>query len=583
MQSQLISDASAHPQRRAPLPPHRLAKLANALGVPTPLPVMTSSPLLGNSPSSDIPWRAVTPSTVQSKYLLHVIPPLHLPHQVEDNASGYHAHFRRGTLVTLQSTLHAQLLVIAREYALPSTMGVVLYLVTLPPQSRQNSPMPFASPTCDTPGDEPGPRLSEEIWKHIWARVLRAERDELIALSRSGTPNPFGLGLSVEPSQSLRPLVTPARVEQPPPLAYPITPSTSAGSCASDSRSHEKSAGTSEPNTPDTSQSSDNSPPGIELPGLNSQSIIPILAKVEFDIDRRKATWYEPWARSRRMKRTESRSSHRSDSQPRTLDSSSSADERRAPYDLKLVQRMQKPPFLRSQHDFDQGEQPENAEYTPLSESPDADADALMASSMRHDPLGDVFGTDADTWAEIHAESGGVRRELNNPNVVELALDATSLTTFPEQNQEEGGNANDLDEVRDIMQRKSRPSLGISIPGSPESKRKSSLCTARPTPLVLIPKSPTSNLIDENPDSAEFRDKEGLSLELEQEYQRSRSPGEEKRVGTVFEDLDLGLDLGDDDEEVGHLFLALCPPGPTTCYCSMTKMTQTIDGEVNTS
>ena len=610
MQSKQISARSAHSQSsapgpapapgwappRTPLPPHRLAKLANALGVSTPLPAITLSASLlsssqvhlSNSPSPpniDIPCRSLTPSTatalnlvspVQSKYLLHVIPPVHLPHEADTSdstelapppstASGYHTQFRRGTLVALQSTLQAQLLVIAREYALPSTMGIVLYLVTASPQSRQNSPMPFASPTCDAGGGEPGPRLSEEIWKYIWTRVLRAERDEVIALSRSGTPNPLGLDLAVEPngpSQSLRPLVIPTRTEQSRPLAHPITPSTSTGSFASDIRSHDKSAGTSshsEPNTPDTSRSSDHGPPGIELPGLNSHSIIPILAKVEFDIDRRKATWYEPWVRNRRTKRTESRSSHRSDSRSRTLDSSSSADEKWAPYDLKLVQRMQKPPFLRSHHDFDETEQLENGEYALLSESPDVDAIPRMTSSLGCDPLGDVFGTDAETWTEIHAESDSVRRKVNNPDVVELALDATSLTTLSEQRQVESGDANDVDEVRDMMQRMSRPPLSVSIPNSAESKRRSTPSTAvgkrpMPPPLVLVPKSPTNDLVDGTTDAVGLGDKEGLSLELEQEYQRSRSPGEEKRVGTVFEDLDLGLDLGDDDEEVGHLF-----------------------------
>lgn len=581
---------------RSPLPPHRLAKLANALGVSTPLPAMTLSASLlsssrihlGNplSPSNtDLPCRSVTPSTatalnlvspVQSKYLLHVIPPVHLPHEPDTSdtselalppstASGYHTQFRRGTLVALQSTLKAQLVVIAREYALPSTMGIVLYLVTASPLSSQNSPMPFPSPTLgDAGGGEPGPRLSEEIWKHIWTRVLRVEREEVIALSRSATPNPFGLGLAVDPNcppQSLRPLVTPTRTEQPSPLAYPVTPSSTASS-VSDTRSHDKSASASsphsEPNTPDTSHSSDHAPPDIELPGLNSPSIIPILAKVEFDIDRRKATWYEPWVRSRRMKRTESPSSHRSDSRSRTLDSSSSVDEKRIPYELKLVQRMQKPPFLRSQDDSNDGEQLNNGEYAPLSESPDADAAAPTTSAMGPDPLGDVFGTDAETWSEIHVESDGVRRKVNNPNVVELALDATSLNVLPGQRREEGGEANDVDEVRDIMRRMSRPPLNVSIPNSAEYKRRSSPSTAvgkrrMPSPLVLVPKSPTDKLIEGMAGTVDFRNKEGLSLEIEREYQRLRCHGEEKRVGTVFEDLDLGLDLGDDDEEVGHL------------------------------
>ncbi|KIL01040.1 hypothetical protein PAXRUDRAFT_128455 [Paxillus rubicundulus Ve08.2h10] len=632
MQSQRSSHASVYSQSlgpswappRAPLPPHRLAKLANALGVSTPLPATTSTGTFlspspthsGSSPSAsspELPWRSVTPSTAsglnfasssQSKYLLHIIPPVHLPHESDTSdaselalppptASGYHIQFRRGTLVALQSTLHAQLVVIAKEYALPSTMGMVLYLVTASPQSRQNSPMLCASPgLADANGGEPGPRLSEEIWKHIWTRVLRAEREEAIALSQSSIPNSLGLGLTMEPncqSQFLRPLVTPMRTEtpQPRPLVYPLTPSTSTTSSASDLPSQEKSAGTlsshsePEPDTPDTSRSSDHGPQ-IELPGLNCPSIIPILAKVEFDIDRRKATWYEPWVRSRRMKRSESRASTRTGSRSHAGDGSNLSDEKRAPCDLKLVERMQKPAFLRSQEDSEEGEQPTDGEYALLSESSDEigdeDAAARMTSTTGLDPLGNIFGTEADTWADIHAESEGKRSKANNPNVIELALDVNSLVAFPEQEQDRDEEVDEIDEVRNIMRRMSQPTLNVSFPASTERSLPSNAGSGKrpvPPPLVLAPKSLSDDLAvptepSPMPSSGEestnlaylkggstpstmetpcFRDKEGSSLEMEQEYQRSRSPAEEKRVGTLFEDLDLGLDLGDNDEE----------------------------------
>ncbi|KAJ2982066.1 hypothetical protein NUW54_g10795 [Trametes sanguinea] len=138
---------------RAPLPPHRLAKLANALGVATPVPAIhaISSPASSYAPSPILPNTAAssafdfrrsptpsvgsahtyTPVTQTSKYLLHVIPPAHLPHEsdnVYDNellppppsASGYHAQFRRGILVPVYPTLQTQLAAIAKEYALPS-------------------------------------------------------------------------------------------------------------------------------------------------------------------------------------------------------------------------------------------------------------------------------------------------------------------------------------------------------------------------------------------------------------------------------------------------------------------------------
>lgn len=539
------------------------------------------------SPHADIAWRAGTPSVAsthgfapsQSKYLLHVIPPAYLPHDSDTGnpadllppppgASGYHTQFRRGILVSLQSTLQAQLIVIAREYALPSTLGIVLYLVCSSPQDRQNGA---------TDVGEPGPLLSEDMWKHIWARVLRAERDEASTFSRSPTPNPLGLGLTIETNaqvQALRPLVTPTRTETPLPLPLSnlLTPSPTSASSASDLRSQTKSATPStsqtDSDTPGTSHSSNQELPGIELQGLKSPSIIPILAKVEFDIDRRRAGWYEPWLRSRRIahaKRTESRSSNRTGSQSRNGEEFSPVDDRRAPFDLKLVEKMQKPGFLRVTDESDE-EQANIGDYAPLSGSPDGgdnedlvEESACMTSAK--DPLIDVFGSDAETWARLHSDSQGRRKEVD-PNVVELALDASSLAPLSSlaDEPETGDEPNDAMEVREIIHHMS----GKPLPSPPTSRSK------RPPPLAVSPNLP-NGVVPDNHDlpsgrnstnlpyvtdptipltveDSEFRSKEGLSLELEQEFLRSRSPAEDKRVGALFEGLDLGLDLDDEEE-----------------------------------
>ncbi|KAG1857596.1 hypothetical protein C8R48DRAFT_275865 [Suillus tomentosus] len=856
---------------RAPLPPHRLAKIANALGVSMPSPAgpnssssYLSASFPGASPTishTDLPWRVTTPSTAsthhvgsfasssQSKFLLHVIPPLHLLHDFDasdplepappPNASGYHTQFRRGTLVSLQPSLHAQLNAIAKEYALPSTIGLILYLITTSPQSRQNSPMPYATPNLgNEDAEEPGPRISEEIWKHIWGRVLKAEREESLALSRGQGSSSFGLGLGLDSTgqPNLRPLVTPTRTEtpQPQPITYPITPSSTTSS-VSDLRSHSKSTPFSssslthsEPDTPDTPHSSDHEILGIGLPGLNSPSIIPILAKVEFDIDRRRATWYEPWLRGRRMthaKRAESRQSNQSRSQSHA---EGDGDEKRVPFDLKLVERMQNassvPSFTASlssreesvtaplsdstdeaieedttmeesgaggyaplsgsteaieegttmeesgtsgyaplsdstdepieegttmkesgtsgyaplsdsmDEPFEEGttmeetgaggytplsdlmdepieegttmeeggtggyaplsgstdaieegttmeesgtsgyaplsdsmdepieegttmeetgaggyaplsdsmDEPieegttieENGDggYTPLSDSMDeaVEEDTAMEESgtggyvslsdstdeaiqedttmeegghggytplpdptdkevdenittcetdiCHHDPLADIFGSDADTWAEMRTESQGNQPEVN-PNIVELALDVSSIAAMPEQEQV-GDEVDDAQEVWDIMRRMSKPTLTLSIPSSPSSQQLSSppagsAKKSPPCPLVLAPNDTRNSLVlhtgpspilssssrDDNtnlpyehassrgtPVEDETGDDDELSLDMDQEYMRSRSP-EEKRGGAVFEDLNLGLDLGDEDEE----------------------------------
>jgi len=618
---------------RTPLPPHRLAKLANALGVAAPLPATASNgaflspstlPSGQSPPLLDIPWRATTPSVAsahtvasssQSKYLLHVIPPAYLPHDdIADSselippppgASGYHPQFQRGILVTLQSTLQAQLVVIAREYALPSTFGMVLYLVRAASQDNVTS-------SVDQSTIGPGPRLSEDLWKHIWTRVLRAERDD--ASSSWPSPSPNGLGLSIDSNgqtQALRPLVTPTRTETPLPLPLPnpVTPSSTFVSSVPDLRSHIKadpsSASHSDPDTPDTSRSFDQELPGIELPGLTSPSIIPILAKVEFDIDRRRAGWYEPWLRSRRItysRRTESRSSNRTGSQSRTGDEASPSDDRRAPFDLKLVGRMQKPGFLRSMDECDDVHPP-NDEYDPLSDSPStmddegfADTTSRISSDKDKDPLTEVFGTDAETWANMHSNSEGIGKKVD-PNVAQFALDASSLAQLSsrgEGNEPENG-IDDVGEVHAIIQRMSGPFL-TSPTASGGSKR------PVPPPLVVAPKSPTdvvsgdassvpssrrtsttlpyangSNVVDDT----EFRNKEGQSLELEQEYLRSRSPSEDKRVGALFESLDLGLDFDDDEEVRVPCFNSVSLKLMGCCQSTM-RMTPMIDEEANT-
>ncbi|KAK0208699.1 hypothetical protein DFS33DRAFT_467059 [Desarmillaria ectypa] len=207
-------------EAKTPLSPDRLAKIANALGVSTPIP-SSSSPRM-------------PPST--SKYLIHVVPPLNLPHlntslssPPPPSASGYHTHFRRGTLLPVHPTLQLQLTAIAREYALPSIAGVILYLVN--------------------DNDGPGPRISDDIWKHLWSRVWKAE-------------------FAPDAPEKL-PVLT---------LASPGTDQ--------------------DQFTPSTTSSSSPS--------------IPIIAKVEFDIDLRSASWFNPWITSRNLnhnKRVENKNS----------------------------------------------------------------------------------------------------------------------------------------------------------------------------------------------------------------------------------------------------------------------------------
>lgn len=576
---------------RAPLPPHRLAKLANALGVPTPLPAghaytvsLTSPPWPSSSTSpafSDHFRRSPTPSAASvqtftstpssSKYLLHVIPPPHLPHDSDGaddpdllpppGASGYHTQFRRGVLVPVYSTLSSQLAAIAKEYALPSTAGLILYLIL-----TSGAPKPDAEPE-----EEPGPRISEDIWRHIWHRVVKADREDSI----SPGPRQLGLGIGTSSpaspsllqevassSSSLRPLMSPGRIDvsQPP---FPMTPSPSTAS-------HSVFSSQSELETPESMSSvsagPDGAPDELPLPGLRSPALIPILAKVEFDIDRRKAGWYEPWLRSRRTKRPESRKRSLS----RTEGEPSSADgERRAPFNLALVERMQddRPAFLR-ERDAAAAEG-----YAQLQDDTEDVEDAEDESAPGGDPLADVFGTDEETWADMQANRA---RRPADPNVVELALDAADLSALPDDPEDDdrapaGNNDsdNDEEEVTELWNSRNRPALVVSIPSPPSAgKRRSSPTTAGagkkapPPPLNLVLNNRTDGLAvqqspgeSSSPGSAHLAYlgadtpgvREAEEAEGDERTKRARSPEEEKRDGAFFEDLDLGLVVEDDE------------------------------------
>lgn len=81
---------------------------------------------------------------------------------------------RRGTLVPLYPTLSSQLAAIAREYGLPSTGGLVLYLLsTSDPSSSVPQPLPGSSGFAG----EGGPRISEAAWSLLWSRLFEEEHE----------------------------------------------------------------------------------------------------------------------------------------------------------------------------------------------------------------------------------------------------------------------------------------------------------------------------------------------------------------------------------------------------------------------
>ncbi|GAA5897256.1 hypothetical protein JCM6882_001828 [Rhodosporidiobolus microsporus] len=119
-----------------------------------------------------------------SRFLLTVVPPSHLPHdpphpRTNPLCSGYGPpeHFRRGILVPLYPTLSAQLAAISREYGLPSTGGLVLYLLSASDPYSQG-PLPGAAGFAG----EGGPRINEAAWNLLWAQLFAAEEEEMMML-----------------------------------------------------------------------------------------------------------------------------------------------------------------------------------------------------------------------------------------------------------------------------------------------------------------------------------------------------------------------------------------------------------------
>ncbi|KAJ6486136.1 hypothetical protein C8R47DRAFT_530030 [Mycena vitilis] len=537
---------------RHPLPPHRLARLANALGVSTPMPAIhTPSPLPSPSypgPALDPYRRSPTPSTASfnsqptSKYLLHVIPPLSLPHDNSSfdseltpppsTASGYHTQFRRGTLVPVHPTLQSQLAAIAKEYALPSTTGLILYLVS---QSTEKD--------LD---DEPGPRLSEDIWRHLWTRVVKSElRDELATRSTPYLPQyPVPL-LSASPQPgALHPHAHA--------YSYPVTPSPTTPSSTSEhvrgmsfgnppSSSGHGSVDAPSPDadadTPATSRTPSlplDTPLDLPLPGLHSPALIPILAKVEFDVDRRRAGWYEPWVRSRRMnhaKRAASASASRSASRARAGEREEGSGSGSGERDDLLAFRLGK--------DKDRASALRDERYIPLSESP-----CQMDS--------------ADSDAESDYDVG---ERPGNPQVVQLA---------------EGDSP--IEENRASIPARRRAPVPAPLVLHPSSSPAMGVPRVVPPPESTDADEDTDAREDEDPASSED---EGVDLAHDLTSREQRSPtGEEaasarlayldadgehdmtmlsvprksvydlgKRRGTVYEDMDLGFggDIDMDD------------------------------------
>lgn len=506
---------------RSPLEPEKLAKLANALGISAPLPASKSpSPSPGLRRSDSSPRPSSTKSTPQSgsatpgsarqqqqgpssRYLIHVVPPKHFPHPSKKEHPEDFATFRRGCVIPLYASLQAQVAAIAREYQLPTGHGIVLYLVNETGRGRKGK-VALGK----------GPRVGDDVWKWLWTKV----GEEVPVGDGSG----IGLGISTaRTSPADRPSLlrrsvsaTQLGIRKTPDFLknYPPTPPASSGSTSGaqpeDTKEEELQSSLPNPSVTVMDCSVNGLDTGL-LPGLGSPSVMPVLAKIEFDIDRRVGTWYETWARSRK-----------SIARHKRKVAQGKLKLRMTIQDRKGLVRPPSPISSSSSSESEDEEEPE-PEYSRL--DGDADVPTARASSVPGpgDPLSDVFGTDGDAWSDVQATRPG------GGSNGELALDGASLSANPNGETPEEGGVSD-EEVIALWNKQGKPQLN----GSSTKKQ-------IPPPLNLAEREGSVEASLETP-SPSYSGAKITNLP----YLKAEP---EKRLGKIYDDveLDLASDVSD--------------------------------------
>ena len=428
----LVTNSGTKP--RTPISPQKLAKLANALGVSTPAPASVPYPLYSPTTSSSSAFGSSTPS----RYLLHVIPPLHLLLAEPDDANDSYAQdqFRRGTLIPLYPTLPSQLGAIAREYSLPSTGGLILYLITT--------------------DNEPGPRLTDDAWRMLWHRALQRDKD--------GSSN--GKTIARFHSRS-------------------VASSTSVSNSPYPSPSSEGRFGSEI--TPASSSTS------LDLAiNLNPSSALPILAKVEFDIDRRKAQWYPIW---RHRRRTTSHSVDVPSQFDNYADNNNLNPRSTRELQLPLRARSTSPSLAEWKAKFtselnSSADSDEAGQYVRLDdEMPRRGARMRHMGQFTDDPLHGVFPSDSSTWAQMRQGSGRNGKSSKSPHTPDIMVGGqigSSILTLDEDDEE--SVTDDTEDVLKLWKDKRKQTLDPVSPShsaSTHGGRSRSASKHIPPPLDL--------------------------------------------------------------------------------------------------
>jgi hypothetical protein len=219
-----------------------------------------------------------------------------------------------------------------------------------------------------------------------------------------------------------------------------------------------------------------------------------------------------------------------------------------------------------------------------LSESP-VDLEDTLCTAGDRDPLTDVFGPDGDTWANIRSNDIDQPEREINPTSVKLALDGPTLSE-PAKTEGEPANDNDEEEVQALWESRERPKLALDIPSSPPERTTTvdivtagALRKAAPPPLIIVPDSfdsiasaepspvPSAGsarlayLRDHLPTPSE-EDLNGITgmrrLSTTSPTKNKTLAAGDKSTGTLYEELDLGLEF-EDTGEVRQPYLTLMP------------------------
>ena len=271
---------------KKPLTPNQLGRIAQSFGIaipdlPHPLPFASTS-------TSNRYHRSSTP-TRNSPYLLTVIPPWTLLHSNPGDEK--RRRWKSGRLLPLQPTIGSMLLCIAREYGLPSTSGLSLYLVVTPSShSSSASTSTLSSDECS------GPLISPSTWSTLFSSHISA----------------------ATASRAASPVHTP-RAQQEKDVAFPPSPLSLVEKHAKRNRLYSLASAVIEPTTAADGQLPGPIPSPAALPPTpRSTSTTTTLASsvvgtVEFDIDLDVATWFDEWRRNGRIHRRAASSSSDSD------------------------------------------------------------------------------------------------------------------------------------------------------------------------------------------------------------------------------------------------------------------------------